>query len=203
MTGIERLRDVACKKTVMLTALLREIADQIERETLPRPLFEDGEVVQRGDMAMFGNKLREVVDYQMNDCVVTFHTYGDYWSMLPGQRLKRPEKCPDVDSWERIEQDVAKGEACRYFGVSDEDRQECRECENCAARPLAIGCGEAMAADVLRRCKALAGIEDEQMGDSWERIEEDVDTGYGFVSMDKAEACADVLRRAKKLAGVE
>lgn len=33
MTGIERLRDVASNRTVRLTALLQEIADQIERET--------------------------------------------------------------------------------------------------------------------------------------------------------------------------
>lgn len=49
MTGIERLRDVACKETVMLTTILLEIADQIERETLPRPLFEDGEPAQWGE----------------------------------------------------------------------------------------------------------------------------------------------------------
>lgn len=33
MTGIERLRDVANNRTVRLTDLLQEIADQIERET--------------------------------------------------------------------------------------------------------------------------------------------------------------------------
>lgn len=211
MTGIERLRDVACNKTVRLTALLRDIADQIERETLPRPRFEDGELVRCGDMAMFGNKPREVVEYEVNDCgVAILHTYGDCWSLLHGQRLKRPEppkvldadgveikvgdevwstndsglvchpfsfivteveahlvhgdgigvlpcqvahKRPEpYDTWEELEK--CSKDPCEYFGGN----KNCKEC------PVELGnvawsCTKAMAKDLVRRCKALAGVE--------------------------------------------
>lgn len=140
MTGIERLR-VLCRNVMNEPSYARHIshyyldsiASQIERETLQKPRFEDGEPVRCGDMAMFGNKPREVVEYEVNDCgVAILHTYGDCWSLLPGQRLKRPEP---PDTWERIEADVDSGKG--YAGM---DAAE-------------------VAADVLRRCKAVAGVE--------------------------------------------
>lgn len=176
MTGIERLREwanelreaarayrdreidyvpidvEACQRKN--AAKLDAIADQIERETLPRPRFEDGELVRCGDMAMFGNKPREVVEYEVNDCgVAILHTYGDCWSLLPGQCLKRPEP---PDTWERVEADVNKGGACRYFGVPDSEE----DCSKCPALwdEGDMSCAESMVCDVLRRCKALAGV---------------------------------------------
>ena len=66
----------------------------------------------------------------------------------------------EEDSWERIEEDVAKGDACRYFGIADDCRDaDCLECEGCKAFGSGLNCGETMAADVLRRCKALAGVD--------------------------------------------
>lgn len=56
------------------------------------------------------------------------------------------------DSWERIGKDVSK-DVCRYFRHGGE------ECCGCPASNDSRGCTEVMAEDVLRRCKALAGVE--------------------------------------------
>lgn len=144
----------------MAVAVYRElesIASQIERETLPRPLFEDGEPVQFGDEFPVGAKTAKVRRIEVCDNI-GWVVSGDGLAATggPRDRLKRPEP---PDSWERIAEDVAKADACRYFGVEDKDQRECRECEAFKAHGLDVNCGEAMAADVLRRCKALAGVE--------------------------------------------
>lgn len=233
MTGIEMLRDVckalkgspwrgtdiatiggepACEK-------LSKIADQIERETLPRPRFEDGKVARIGEVARYLGKNKTIADMYVYSSGYHKVIFCDntYLMLRPSEMLERPvakvldadgveikvgdevwgvedgsgpwtvekidgehvtcvsddskwhryarcrtftHKRPEPpDTWEKIEADVVKGDACRYFGISDEAQQECRECEDCPARYSTANCGEAMAADVLRRCKALAGIE--------------------------------------------
>lgn len=170
MTGIERLRALANGDAshegngwFLTSETLGSIADQIERETLPLPLFEDGEPVQFGDgfvgkdgCACIANNflLFEMAD-GYRDCIVA-NAKGIGITVVGDERLKRPEP---PDSWERLEADVAVGDACRYFGVEDVCEDECRECTGCPAHRAKVNCGEAMAADVLRRCKALAGVE--------------------------------------------
>lgn len=70
MTGIERIRamaqavfnasnvdgDMVFLEGMPLNAWLDRVADQIERETLLRPLFEDGTPVQVGDVVLFDGK---------------------------------------------------------------------------------------------------------------------------------------------------
>lgn len=217
MTGIERLRDVACNKTVRLTALLRDIADQIERETLPRPRFEDGELVRCGDMAMFGNKPREVVEYEVNDCgVAILHTYGDCWSLLHGQRLKRPEppKVLDADGVEiKVGDEVwFSGSGCGPCRVSSvlENKMVTVEFEHVSCTDLGV--------EFTHRRP--------EPPDTWERLTADIErcgdscAYFGRNCADGGSACKgcpchgadddcmvivmrDVLGRAKKLAGVE
>lgn len=59
---------------------------------------------------------------------------------------------PERDSWERIEEGVSKG-VCGYFG------HEVEGCCGCPAADDSRSCEEVMAEDVVRRCKALAGVE--------------------------------------------
>lgn len=59
---------------------------------------------------------------------------------------------PVADSWERIEEGVSKG-VCGYFG------HEVEGCCGCPAADDSRSCEEVMAEDVVRRCKALAGVE--------------------------------------------
>ena len=58
------------------------------------------------------------------------------------------------DSWERLEEDAAQG-LCEYFGFSD---RPCNEGEGCPAYEQ-DGCAIYKAKDIVRRAKALAGIE--------------------------------------------
>ena len=58
------------------------------------------------------------------------------------------------DSWGRLEEDAAKG-LCEYFGFSD---RPCNEGEGCPAYEQG-GCAMYKAKDLVRRAKALAGVE--------------------------------------------
>ena len=72
---------------------------------------------------------------------------GKARSMLRETRLER-------DSWERLERDVAKPGCCAYFqGCNDAET-----CDGCPALKAEGDCGQARAADVVRRAKALAGV---------------------------------------------
>lgn len=121
----------ACQRSFMVA-----VADQIEWETLPRPLFEDGEPVDIGsyigevngtDYGLTGEPVKRFEISAVHD------SPGGEWviRLRPGQVVKRPER----DTWERIAADVDSGKS--YAGM---DAAE-------------------VAADVLRRCKALAGVE--------------------------------------------
>lgn len=64
--------------------------------------------------------------------------------------------CTLPDSWERLEEDARNG-LCEYFGMGDEE-----DCEGCPAYDdrLSISCNSAMVRDIIRRAKALAGVND-------------------------------------------
>lgn len=63
--------------------------------------------------------------------------------------------CTLPDSWERLEEDAAK-DPCAYFGYGDDSIYN--KCQSCTA--YGDDCGPAMAQDVVRRAKALAGVTD-------------------------------------------
>lgn len=165
MTGIEKLRNLSAtlgeRQPFALERIyiddktasewLADVADQIERETLPRPRFEDGEPVQFGDefVVSINTHKAQSFTYYSDGRITVDSLFGS--AITP---IKRPEP---PDTWERIEADVDKGSACRYFGVADSEE----ECGKCAAQldDGDMSCGESMARDVLRRCKALAGVE--------------------------------------------
>ena len=69
----------------------------------------------------------------------------------------------DPDSWERLEEDVAKG-TCGYAGARSYKPYgglELCDCETCRANKnrLSLPCDQQMAVDIIRRAKALAGVE--------------------------------------------
>lgn len=65
--------------------------------------------------------------------------------------------CTLPDSWERLEKD-AKKDACEYFCYGDYSIYN--KCPSCPA--YGDDCGPAMAQDVVRRAKALAGVTDDE-----------------------------------------
>ena len=137
MTGVDRLQAFAAMMPDGARYELLRIAKDIERETLPRPLFEDGAPVQFGDDVLvkcpYGDFCGELYQVAFDGEVVTLTNIdGEIVHITQGQRVNRPEP---PDTWERIEADVDSGKG--YAGM---DAAE-------------------VAADVLRRCKALAGVE--------------------------------------------
>lgn len=56
------------------------------------------------------------------------------------------------DSWGRLEKDAAKSD-CIYFG------HDVSDCDRCPARESTLGCGQSKSLDIIRRAKALAGVE--------------------------------------------
>ena len=56
------------------------------------------------------------------------------------------------DSWERLEEDAAKSD-CDYFG------RDVSDCDRCPARKRTLSCGQSKSLDIIRRAKALAGVE--------------------------------------------
>lgn len=59
------------------------------------------------------------------------------------------------DSWERLEEDASK-EPCFYFGFED---KPCDDGAGCPANKLG-NCSKLKAKDIIRRAKALAGVEE-------------------------------------------
>ena len=65
--------------------------------------------------------------------------------------------CTLPDSWERLEEDAACG-ACHYFGMERADG-----CNGCPAKSdddNLLMCHVAMASDIIRRAKEIAGVTD-------------------------------------------
>lgn len=164
MTGIERLRELA----LVLGQLdmyeyaeeLRGIVDQVERETLPRPRFEDGEPVNVGDtfstISGEGYRCDGYRVYQDGTFDLMNEKSPNCWyapSYRRDERVKRPIPEPP-DTWERIEADAHK-EPCDYFGA-----KESRDCgEACPMFDEDASCVELMGVDLVRRCKALAVVD--------------------------------------------
>ena len=119
------------------------------------PRFGDGECVMVGDEAVSSRNMRFRVKrievrhgkWMLNDSV----TEGHYLNGKFGNRVKRPA----ADSWERLEEDAVK-EPCDYFGVECDDD---RGCSGCPHLHEGRDCTIALQADLVRRAKALAGVE--------------------------------------------
>lgn len=135
---------------------LDEIADRIERETLPRPRFEDGGPVQFGDEYMSIQDVHKVKgicvradgSFEIESVGGACYRYGE------DKRLKRPEP---PDTWERIEDDIVnKVGPCEHFGWSG---KSCCDDGECPVFGNVMSCAESRASDIVRRCKALAGVE--------------------------------------------
>ena len=74
------------------------------------------------------------------------------------QEQQGQEKAEDGvggDSWERLRADVAKPGCCEYF----QGRSDVETCDGCPVLEANVDCGQARATDVVRRAKALAGVE--------------------------------------------
>ena len=104
--------------------LAGEIQEEIDRCYLPRPLFEDGEPVQFGDLIQgsshckFDNRVRfDRIIYYDTGRVRLDVAGGDGCMLQIGQRLERP---PEPDTQEKIDADLllTARDYCNKYGLS-------------------------------------------------------------------------------------
>ena len=141
-----------CESMAEAASTSKRVLSEREKLILDRwPKFEDGECVWFGDAYIDTdgdtNKVRAIeFDEGCTDLVgiESFHT-----GFFAGERVKRPAP---KDSWERLEEDAAKSD-CDYFG------RDVSDCDRCPARESTLSCGQSKSLDIIRRAKALAGVE--------------------------------------------
>lgn len=143
MHGMSRL---IRERNEEIKALKERIADMEPRlmpEGMEWPRYESGEPVLLGSMvsdARGGSAA--AISFELSDDRVYIRDFEGFPSQVlaTGERVKRPE----ADSWERIEDDATKQpySYCVERGLDDD----------------ALPTNEKFARDLVRRCKALAGV---------------------------------------------
>lgn len=126
------------------------------KRSAPEALDADGVEIKVGDTVWHedGSELR----------VIRFGDVQDGETMLGVEYVAGPTKWGEVrclsvthtspDSWERLEEDTMKG-SCAYFGFAD---KPCSDGDGCPANKPG-DCAKFKAVDIVRRAKALAGVE--------------------------------------------
>ena len=122
------------------------------------PRFEDGEYVWFGD-DVSEIDARSFVFLESGAMVTNLTSVPAYGKFLRcSEPLKRPAP---KDSWERLEEDACKG-VCEYAGAYRKSGTiDSHECDGCRFDSDGNGptCEKQMALDIIRRAKALAGVE--------------------------------------------
>lgn len=119
-------------------------------DNVPAPVDANGRMVPLDTREIaFDGKVRAVEEicYKLHNWVVRFVGEEDFEFL---------HDCALPDSWERLEEDARNG-LCEYFGMGD--AEDCKECPAYGDR-LTPSCNSVMARDIIRRAKALAGVDD-------------------------------------------
>ena len=132
---------------------LNELADLIDRpnwyDNVPEPVDANGHEVPLDTRELLLDGKRSSVM-----CYLYGPTTRKWYVEFAGVDEQRHlNSCTLPDSWERLEKDAAK-DPCVYFGCGDDSIYN--KCTSCPA--YGDDCGPAMAQDVVRRAKALAGV---------------------------------------------
>jgi len=148
-TSLERVCAELRDKTIELRKTIAEMRPRLMPEGMEWlvdawPRFEDNAPVKLlDDFERYGeeNGVSAVTMYRDGSFALNFRAYSK------GERVNRP--APE-DSWERLEEDAEK-DPCGYFGFDGEET-----CGKCPASGK--NCEQTMARDLVRRCRALAGV---------------------------------------------
>lgn len=138
---------------VVLTDRERQILDMW-------PRFEDaGEPVWLGDsFADNKGESREIEGITLfSHGIDLYDDEGFHKPLDYGERLTRAR----ADSWERLEEDALK-DVCEYAEASSFGHIDASDCDTCRFYNEGddLSCEEKMASDIIRRAKALAGVEE-------------------------------------------
>ena len=131
-------------------------------EGVPAPVDRDGNVVPLTTRTLYDVEGHE---HEVKE-IILIHSgiSGDFmWiAKQSDSEVLVPEllylERPDTpDTWERVEADLAAmartDSACYYFGAGAD-----LSCEECPAKDCTESCFVEAARDVLRRCRAIAGV---------------------------------------------
>lgn len=119
-------------------------------DNVPAPTDANGHEVPLDTRELvYRGETREVYGFSYSIALRVWHV------QFEGYGVVVLNTCTLPDSWERLEKDARK-DACEYFCRGDSSI--CNKCQSCPA--YGDDCGPAMAQDVFRRAKALAGVTD-------------------------------------------
>lgn len=128
-------------------------------ERVKRParsvLDADGVEIKVGDTVWFKGKTNEYKVDVVLDGIVYLTYKNRNGDNATATTLTRNLTHTRPDSWERLEEDAQKN-ACDYFGVECDSEAKCRMCPHFQDDR---DCSLDMNADIVRRAKALAGVE--------------------------------------------
>lgn len=142
--------------------LCREIEDELENlswdeeelallswaKDVHAPVDADGEAVQLTTEVMYGEDGREYKGSSCRSFIWSRERGRWYFGVADGSHEVASLHLHRPDSWERLEEDAAKG-TCDYFG--------CNSCLKCPSfNHASHSCDKARAQDIVRRAKALA-----------------------------------------------
>ena len=122
----------------------------------PKVLDADGVEIKVGDTVWWKHEPTEYTVKDVIEGAVYFSHLGSIGNECVTTTLTHHLTHTRPDSWERLEEDAAKDE-CDYFGFSD---TECTEGDGCPACDDSPDCHRAKIRDLVRRAKALAGVEE-------------------------------------------
>jgi hypothetical protein len=128
------------------------VANRIEREYLPRPVFEGGDPIQFGDaLDIDGRKfVLASIEYRSDDKMQLMNTEGQYTQPLHNREFKRYIE----DTQEKINKD-AKKPVCIYFNGNV--TPDCSQCVHYDDK--SFSCEQDMIQDLLARQRKLDGVE--------------------------------------------
>lgn len=119
-------------------------------DNIPAPVDSNGREVPLDTRELvYSGETREVYGFSYSIALMVWHV------QFRGYGFVVLNTCTLPDSWERLEDDAAK-DPCAYFGYGPGSFYN--KCQSCPA--YGDDCGPAMAQDVVRRAKALAGVTD-------------------------------------------
>lgn len=205
MTGVEKLREFTLSleqwDLYAHADALRDVADQIERETLQKPRFEDGEPVQFGDRFVANTgEVRQVAritcfdngrSVLISECG---HRYIVGKEKADGKRAKRPEP-PKVLDADGVEINVGD----EVWGIGREQHAykvlEPKSGDEYARGRFTVKCVDLTYGElVVYADPSSLTHKRPETEDSWEQIEADASDDIMVL---------DFVRRCKALAGVE
>lgn len=131
-----------------------ETGERVKRPA-PKVLDADGVEIKVGDSMYVANNgdgpyIVCDIEESIDRIELFWHRNRNEVLFIPANRLTHTRP----DSWERLEEDAAKN-FCEYFGFYD---RPCDEGEGCPAYEQG-NCAVYKAHDIIRRAKALAGVE--------------------------------------------